>query len=287
VRPYCWFAAFLLFLSYVIGLWFTLRTHAAVIWNTEVEEKKDKLHESQHFQREQQLLSSTPFGRHQKASGNISNQDFAQRNADIRNSQMYKKILGQSLKQAGLKSKTEPPTRRNSSSRERGETAVHSGESSTPHLVPPKSADGADNKGSVQIPGLTNAQNVTLIREVAAMAATAATMAARDAIKTPRKGSQPNHLIHGPFRTQAPTVIGDLDMDHEAAGGGHDAPNWSRAKSSIILMGATILYAIIAEILVSTVDVVLQGVAVDEKFLGITLFALVPNTTEFLVSHKS
>jgi Ca2+/H+ antiporter len=36
------------------------------------------------------------------------------------------------------------------------------------------------------------------------------------------------------------------------------------------------------EILVDTVDVVLGSIAIDEKFLGFTLFALVPNTTEFL-----
>lgn len=30
------------------------------------------------------------------------------------------------------------------------------------------------------------------------------------------------------------------------------------------------------------VDVVLKGSPIDEKFLGITLFALVPNTTEFM-----
>jgi Ca2+:H+ antiporter len=30
------------------------------------------------------------------------------------------------------------------------------------------------------------------------------------------------------------------------------------------------------------VDVVLQGSGIDEKFLGLTLFALVPNTTEFM-----
>lgn len=36
------------------------------------------------------------------------------------------------------------------------------------------------------------------------------------------------------------------------------------------------------EILVDVVDVVLQGSGIDEKFLGITLFALVPNTTEFM-----
>ena len=37
-----------------------------------------------------------------------------------------------------------------------------------------------------------------------------------------------------------------------------------------------------AELLVGVVDVVLEGSGIDEKFLGITLFALVPNTTEFM-----
>ena len=37
-----------------------------------------------------------------------------------------------------------------------------------------------------------------------------------------------------------------------------------------------------AELLVDVVDVVLEGSGIDEKFLGITLFALVPNTTEFM-----
>merc|ERR1711939_1079796 len=64
--------------------------------------------------------------------------------------------------------------------------------------------------------------------------------------------------------------------------GGHDAPNWSRFKSYSILCGATVLYALIAEILVDVVDVVLDGSGIPEKFLGITLFALVPNTTEFM-----
>ena len=74
--------------------------------------------------------------------------------------------------------------------------------------------------------------------------------------------------------------------------GGHEAPNWSRMKSSLILLGATILYAIIAgvsrlnivdvEILVDTVDSVLDSGSIDEKFLGFTLFALVPNAAEFL-----
>ena len=36
------------------------------------------------------------------------------------------------------------------------------------------------------------------------------------------------------------------------------------------------------EILVDVVDIVLIGSGIDEKFLGATLFALVPNVTEFM-----
>lgn len=38
----------------------------------------------------------------------------------------------------------------------------------------------------------------------------------------------------------------------------------------------------VIELLVDVVDVILQGSGIDEKFLGVTLFALVPNTTEFM-----
>ena len=39
---------------------------------------------------------------------------------------------------------------------------------------------------------------------------------------------------------------------------------------------------LVAELLVDVVDGVLEGSGIDEKFLGVTLFALVPNTTEFM-----
>jgi Ca2+:H+ antiporter len=62
----------------------------------------------------------------------------------------------------------------------------------------------------------------------------------------------------------------------------HDSPNWSKSKSFLILFGCTLLYSIIAEILVDTVDEVMEDFPMDEKFLGLTLFALVPNITEFM-----
>ncbi|KAJ1667399.1 hypothetical protein EV178_001393 [Coemansia sp. RSA 1646] len=65
-------------------------------------------------------------------------------------------------------------------------------------------------------------------------------------------------------------------------GGGHDAPNWSKTKSAFILCSCTVLFSLIAEVLVDTVDVVIQGLGIKEKYIGLTLFALVPNVTEFL-----
>ncbi|VEU23500.1 DEKNAAC104693 [Brettanomyces naardenensis] len=71
-------------------------------------------------------------------------------------------------------------------------------------------------------------------------------------------------------------------QQQQSADGGHDAPNWSRTKSTSILLLATITYAIIAEILVDVVDDVLKKFPINAKFLGLTVFALVPNTTEFV-----
>lgn len=200
----------------------------------------------------------------------------------VRDSQLYKRILGQSLKQVGLSDQPEPL-----------EHPEHhpASENPTPHLVPPR-AEGDSHARPKNIRGLSREENEYLVRQVTEVAATAAATAARDAARA-RKQSVPQLLARQASRGPSDPVkifaeenddVG-LSLDHaHPAGGGHDAPNWSKGKSSIVLLVATVLYAVIAEILVNTVDVVLDNVDVDEKFLGITLFALVPNTTEFLVN---
>lgn len=271
VRPYCYVAAVMLFLSYVIGLWFTLRTHAAVIWNVEQDEKK---HEDQLRAMGGHSAPRSAYPSMAETSG-----------ADIRDSHIYKRTLGQTLRQVGLQT---------------GGSA--NGAVGTPHMPPPRSDTISS---AVHIPGFSDAENSQLVHQIAEIATTAAAAAARDARGGMAKSTTATtpHVPHGQSVTGAsmnsssrPPAIRtatfpdheDLADPHGAAGagghGGHDAPNWSRLKSAVILMGATVLYAIIAEILVDTVDVVLEGFAIDEKFLGITLFALVPNTTEFLVS---
>ena len=298
VRPYCWFAALLLFLSYVIGLWFTLRTHAAVIWSTELDEKKVQLPPgpSGSITHQQSQAFHNPAAK-QRDNGSIKGS--ISRN-DIRESQLYRRILDQSLNQVGINNRNAEDSRQPSVSR----NAQRDRSPQTPHLVPPKSsgdestavADNASQR-SIHVAGLSVEDNVNLVRQVAEIAATAAAVAARDATTAPRKTSfNARTAAHHSRRSTAPGAATYNAPDDETGmtgtipqgeSGGHDAPNWSRLKSSIILLGATVLYAVIAEILVNTVDVVLESVDIDEKFLGITLFALVPNTTEFLVSLRS
>lgn len=183
IQPFSYFCAVLLFVSYVIGLWFTLRTHASIIWSTPT---ASELGHSTSLQ----PLTTQPV-HHQRSQVNLHQHAQAT-----------------------------------------SENAVPD-----PQLL--SQPDQAHQHG--QGPD-----------------------------KTPTK--QKHVVIQGPTK----------EHEQEAESGGHDAPNWGRTKSSVILLGATVLYAIIAEILVGTVDVVLQNFNISEKLLGLTVFSLVPNTTEFL-----
>lgn len=272
VQPYTWFAAALLFLSYVVGLLFTLRTHAATIWSTEPDEKKavdlsaSQLSHSGHFDFPNTLSR-------QATSNSVSR-------ADIRNSQLYKRIVGQTLQQVGYGTDEEPSTLKRPASRGDGQI--------TPHVVPPRDGERRSSSANFHVEGLSEQDNQSLVRQITEIAAHTTALATRDVVKAPRKAA---HMVQAaakastdrPHHHRTGTYEGPEESAVDHAAGGHDAPNWSRAKSSIILLTATIAYAIIAEILVNTVDVVLEGSNIDEKFLGITLFALVPNTTEFLV----
>ncbi|KAL5333592.1 Sodium/calcium exchanger protein-domain-containing protein [Aspergillus crustosus] len=254
VQPYSWIAAIFLFLSYVIGLWFTLRTHATLIWATEADEKKAAA-----LAHEQSTMA-------ENLALGIANGSTGPRNS-VRDSQLYKRILGQSLRDVGLsENQTEP------------------GPNATPYIVPPRKHGGDSQSGLVEYTGFSEQQSEHLVRKVTEVAATAATVAARDVART-RKLSGPRGMPRPAAKSaqlKQVTTLDDVGLEQSPTTGGHDAPNWSKAKSSVILLVATIFYAIIAEILVNTVDVVLESVDIDEKFLGITLFALVPNTTEFL-----
>ncbi|KAJ5565248.1 hypothetical protein N7513_001490 [Penicillium frequentans] len=254
VQPYAWAAAVFLFLSYIIGLWFTLRTHAALIW--EVEEKEKRLLT---LSRIRCLMNP-----------GMSSRDLLR--LPVLSIATKTPFVG--LDDGGWETTD-------------GSSAVEH-RSNPPYLVPPPAGGIEDRQIPKSIRGLSGEDNERLVREVTEMAATAAVVAARDAARN-RKPQSQHTAGRQAGRAMADQIKPPLEEAEDVgitadahAGGGHDAPNWSRTKSSVILLGATILYAIVAELLVNTVDVVLESVDIDEKFLGITLFALVPNTTEFL-----
>jgi Ca2+:H+ antiporter len=307
VRPYCWVAAVLLFASYIVGLMFTLRTHAAVIWATDVDEKKPL--PTPHPTDEVGLIDA----RRQSTANGPSSLPLASTSSSrgqIKDSALYKRILGQSLQQVGMHSVGQDGEQEQASITSK--VASQAGdveqpgskaqqENTLPHVVPPKSSGGDTQIGSPRnIPvasSLSDEDNANLVRQAAEMASIAATLATRDAIRAARRPSTQGRRSQDsghrdtvkhrkPSVARTSTLVDHANAAAEHAvhpeSGGHDAPNWSRTKSYVILLTATLAYAAVAEVLVNTVDVVLKNFDIDEKFLGITLFALVPNTTEFL-----
>ncbi|TKA46361.1 hypothetical protein B0A54_02192 [Friedmanniomyces endolithicus] len=315
---------------YGVGLLFTLRTHAAVIWNNEPEEKggKDGLGGGTVKGGEERhglgLDSVAGAARPGMLRGETAATVGSLAGGNVRESLMYKRILNQSLRQAGLLSLVGTVKRRDNMEGEDEQQQQRFGtkpggeqqQQQIPFLVPPKTPTEGDTASakSLRLQGLSGEDSRALMQQMAEMSATAATVAARDATRAPRKAQMmattPTTTVHGRHHskdggaggkdggsihetttlldsatkptTEDPHAVPPAAPAAPPAGGGHDAPNWSRTKSAVILLTATLAYAVIAEILVDTVDAVLSHIDLDEKFLGITLFALVPNTTEFL-----
>ncbi|KAF9908204.1 hypothetical protein EC991_010130 [Linnemannia zychae] len=224
VKPLMYFCCIILPSAYLIGIWFSLRTHVKQIW-----------HEPQP--------------------------------RSVRDSSIYKKLLPIHILQQLLHYGTgsNPSTAANNSNSNRpisGEEAAEMG-----RFTP---ADGysTSNYQSTGIHGGLNERRAPHSSPEAHGAGTAIHPAAQGLLNS--LAAEPDTLK---------SDHGDDEDDDDEAHGGHDSPNWSKAKSATVLLGCTVLYSIIAEILVDSVDAVSS---IDEKLLGLTLFALVPNVTEFM-----
>jgi Ca2+:H+ antiporter len=291
----------------MVGLMFTLRTHAAVIWATDVDEKKP-------LPAPHPTDEASPFDTRRQSGPNgpssLPPAGASSTRGPVKDSALYKRILGHSLQQVGMNPVGPDGEQEQASITSKIGSQAGDGEqpgskplqeSSLPHVVPPKSSGGDSQISSPHnihiISGLSDEDNTNLVRQVAEVASIAATVAARDVTRGPRRSSTQGRRSqdsahrdtarhHRPSVARTSTLVDRTNATAEhavhAESGGHDAPNWSRTKSYIILLTATLAYAAVAEVLVNTVDVVLKNFDIDEKFLGITLFALVPNTTEFL-----
>ncbi|GJE91758.1 calcium/proton exchange-like protein [Phanerochaete sordida] len=274
VKSLMFFCAAILLLSYLIGLWFSLRTHASQIW-----------------QNPQQLLHPTEMPV-EPSNPRIS---------------LYQRLLpGTFQKLPSVHHKPSIIHRSESRDTSRSQTPVPRGPEES--LLPlPQSSSQAQNSNqapttaaagnrriSYANPPVINAPGMTPLLESVDYAIhdsaihplqlpgnlTQEDFTRAVAVATVSALRHQQNQGHSPAR---PRINPDLEAAAAAGGhGGHDSPSWSRVTSASVLLACTALYAAIAEILVDVVDVVLEGSGIDEKFLGVTLFALVPNTTEFM-----
>ncbi|GAA6037558.1 hypothetical protein JCM8097_006112 [Rhodosporidiobolus ruineniae] len=234
VRLLSYYCAIILVLSYLIGLWFSLRTHASQIWQ-----------------------NAQPGAVEHGATRPLSGASQHHPPLHERRS-LYQRIVPSQLFQ---------PRRRPSNLHRTGETPLQTPLITplTPHPPPLPSAPASHKHDSIlplDLPHGYSADEFNRVLAAAGGAVPRATSHARE-VSVQQQQQQAAHK-------------------EEEGHGGHDAPNWSRAKSATVLMACTVLYAIIAEVLVDEVDTVLDGSGIPEKLLGVTLFALVPNTTEFM-----
>ncbi|CAK5284348.1 unnamed protein product [Mycena citricolor] len=235
VKSLMYFCAAILLFSYLIGLWFSLRTHATQIW-----------------QNPQQLLQPLELPLHHgQRPLSLYHRTRLQHKASTRSERSQTPLGAQ---------QPQPPASPNLARRVSYAPAGFSPVlESVDHVV----------KGvqPLSLPEPLSTDEFTRAVAVATVSAL--------------RHQQAQTLPHSPARTRA---AGGEEHAAAAGGGhgGHEAPSWSRMTSASVLLICTALYAAIAEILVDVVDVILEGSGLQEKFLGVTLFALVPNTTEFM-----
>ncbi|KAH9480542.1 Putative cation exchanger [Psilocybe cubensis] len=263
VKSLMYFCAAVLLFSYLIGLWFSLRTHASQIW-----------------QNPQQLLQPMELPTHRMS--------------------LYNKILHPGHTNAPSGSQPPAPLHRKPSNTNQTGAGASSRigtslprEGSSSGINPPLTPGGRYASASptfqrkASYPPVQPAQPPNFLPVLESV---------DHAVKNAdlRTMHLPEPLTTDDFtRAVAVATVSALrhqqtqshqrirSAEHEG-GHGHDAPSWSRTTSASVLLACTALYAVIAELLVDVVDVVLKDSGIDEKFLGITLFALVPNTTEFM-----
>ncbi|KAH7910835.1 hypothetical protein BJ138DRAFT_1064309 [Hygrophoropsis aurantiaca] len=271
VKSLMYVCAVILLFSYLIGLWFSLRTHATQIWqNPQQLLQPLELPTSNRLSFYQRPGLSAPSGntireprqlRHKRSNITSAESEIPSR------CQTPVPRTAESSGPAGTSSERDrrPPISPSLTRRVSYAPQVATQSFTTPLLESVDLAIKTSNLHPMQLPESMTTDDFTRAVAVATVSALR---------------HQQNHVF-SPARLRASTAAADV----EAAGGGHgghEGPEWSRTTSAAVLLGCTALYAIIAELLVDVVDVVLKGSGIDEKFLGVTLFALVPNTTEFM-----
>lgn len=263
----------ILVLSYGIGLWFSLRTHASQIWQNP----------------QPVALPAPALPSHMVGGSSVpaSNHPFGHIASTHRNS-IYKRLLPSSVVQQLMPASHGRHQSQTLRSNKSSATALDRDSSMIPPLQLPEGMSPEDYERALAL--TANAFQHAMRAEQQQQSHPPPPQHARDThgsqhTSIARNSAMPQEsLLRQQSMHESGAAHGTTVLAHgeEASSGGHDAPSWTRATSLIVLLSCTVLYAIIAEILVDAVDVVLEGSGLDLKLLGVTLFALVPNATEFM-----
>ncbi|KAF9454819.1 hypothetical protein P691DRAFT_794633 [Macrolepiota fuliginosa MF-IS2] len=271
VKSLMYFCAVILLFSYLVGLWFSLRTHASQIWQN----PQQLLHSSE-------LVTPNRLSLYNKAiSGQLPGVLNRKPSVSAGPSPRVESYVPRESSQGSTTSVAQPAQqnqgqlRLNPPSPTFPRRVSYAAAAQQPSFGPVyESVDHAVKStglGDVQLPGPMTTDDFTRAVAVATVSALR---------------HQQQSIAHSPAKLMRHSGVesegAGAQGAHGGGHGGHDAPSWSRTTSASVLLGCTALYAIIAELLVDVVDVILEDSGIDEKFLGVTLFALVPNTTEFM-----
>ncbi|KAJ7242818.1 hypothetical protein B0H12DRAFT_839256 [Mycena haematopus] len=285
VKSLMYFCAAILVFSYLIGLWFSLRTHASQIWQN----PQQLLHPLElptvNPQGQQRPLSlyhrivpqtpgvntSGPGARLQHKASGVRGERSATPVSHPTHTQGAPSIT-----------MTAPASPVFPQSMPRRVSYAHAPAGFSPVL---ESVDAAVKQGMST--GILPTQPMSMGQ--GSISTDDFTRAVAVATVSALRHQQQHGAPVSPARGGIQRTSGPAESELGGAGGGtggghggHEAPSWSRTTSASVLLLCTALYAGIAELLVDVVDVILEGSGIDEKFLGVTLFALVPNTTEFM-----
>ncbi|KAJ7202806.1 hypothetical protein GGX14DRAFT_652913 [Mycena pura] len=254
VKSLMYFCAAILLFSYLIGLWFSLRTHASQIWQNPqqlLQPLELPVHNQRPLSLYHRIVPPTSGGtrlHHKGSTRSESSQTPVSHAANMHHSSA-------SIASQGVPSSPSVPRR---------VSYAQPGFSPVLESVD-RAVKGVQGVQQMALPETMSTDDFTRAVAVATVSALR---------------HQQQHDMQSPARVR---VSGGGESEVAGGGhGGHEAPSWSRMTSASVLLLCTALYAAIAEILVDVVDVILKGSGIDEKFLGVTLFALVPNTTEFM-----
>jgi Ca2+:H+ antiporter len=272
VKSLMYFCAVILLFSYLIGLWFSLRTHATQIWQNPQPLLQPLDLPTTHpsrlslYQHNRPHSSATTGSSAQSPPSHIpptireprprpeGSRERMRLDDDPRFQTPAPHLTVPTANTASL---TSPSMLRRVSYAPH--TTPQSAQSQTQYTPLFESVDHAiKSTGALPLPSTMSTDDFTRAVAVATVSA----------------------LRHQHAHTRAARAS-IVEEEHGSAQG-HEAPEWSRVTSAAVLLSCTALYAVIAELLVDMVDVVLKDSGIEEKFLGITLFALVPNTTEFM-----